>query len=115
VIPPLRRLSRTGNAPIAHWLGAEIRDVEGEEYSAFGLTRDAGGVVILDAPGNSNAVRSGLRTGDVVMGIGNQRVKTVDDLARLISLAPLPIELGIRRDQTDQIVRLTTSVSAPTR
>jgi hypothetical protein len=112
-IPTLQKLSRIGSAPAAHWLGAEIRNIEGEEYSAFGLARDAGGVVILDAPGHSEAVRKGLRTGDVVIAIGNQRIKTIEDLTRLVSLALPPIELGIRRDQTDQVVRVTTTVSVP--
>lgn len=116
-IPPLRYVSTAANAIVYDWLSAEIRDLEGEEYSAFGLAAEAGGVLVLDAPGQAEAVQVGLRTGDVIIACGGAAVKTVRDLIDRIAAAPaaLPFTVKIRREQEDFEVVLPARPSPPRR
>jgi hypothetical protein len=116
-IPPLRHLSAVSSALVYDWLDAQIRDLEGEEYSAFGLSAEAGGVLVLDAPGHAEAVQIGLRTGDVILACGVVAVRTVDDLTGCIAAAPadLPLPLRIRREQKDLKVTLPARPLPPRR
>ena len=35
------------------WLQARVRDLDGEEYSAFGVSKESGGVHLVDVPAGS--------------------------------------------------------------
>ena len=111
--PSLRAIARTPSfaAPVlaggritpvsTDWLGARIKTLASiEEASAVGVGLDSGGVLILEAPRDSAAARSGLRKGDLVVEFATQAVKTSDDLLRLAkSHQTGPIELKVVRDQ----------------
>ena len=62
------------------WWGAKVAALKGEEFSAFGVNRDDGGVHMVDVPPESRAHQIGLRTNDLIQKIDNQPVKTVDEL-----------------------------------
>jgi len=65
------------------WLEARIRDLEGEEYSAFGVSRESGGVHLPEVPPASAAARCGLQSGDLVRSVNGRPARTVRDLLRL--------------------------------
>ncbi|MBI5834118.1 MAG: PDZ domain-containing protein [Armatimonadetes bacterium] len=112
--PELRALARTPELPgtarpaaagtraalAAYWLGAPVRELAGEEYSAFGVGRDDGGVVVGELPADSAAERAGLRRGDLVRGVNGAVVKTLADLTRLRDAAAgAPLKLTLVRGQ----------------
>ena len=64
------------------WLGATLRDLKGDEFSAFGVSKEVGGVVVAEVPKASFADKAGLKAGDLVQGVNGKSVKNVDALFR---------------------------------
>ncbi len=121
--PRLRSIARTPDLPTVRtieaqetgpaekavrvWLQARVRELEGEEFSAFGVSRDAAGVHLAEVPEGSLAAASGLRTNDVVQRLNGRPVKRLSDLYRLQDAADgQPLTVGLVRDQQE----LTTKV-----
>ena len=89
------------------WQGAEVRDLKGEEFSAFGVGKDAGGVHVVVVPPTSAAAGAGLEAGDLVQSIDGKQVKTIGDLVRLQQqVAGKPLSLGVVRGQKPRKVRM---------
>jgi hypothetical protein len=91
--PQLRAIARTPMLPTTtasaerattprqqiKWKGAILRDLVGEEYSALGVARDAGGVVVAEVSPESEAAREGLRARDLIQAIEGKPVRNVDE------------------------------------
>jgi len=102
--PPPPKVART-------WQGAEVRDLKGEEFSAFGVGKEAGGVHVVSVPPVSAAAGAGLRAGDLVQGIDGKPVKTTADLARRQrQTAGKSLTIGIVRGQKPQEIRMDSYV-----
>ena len=85
------------------WLGARIRELEGEEYSAFGVARESGGVCLSDVPAPSAAARHGFQNGDLIQSINGQPARGVRDLLRLQNAAAgKALVIGFVRGQKRQ-------------
>ncbi len=107
VIPPLMMEKAAGAHPAQarkqFWLGAEIRGIEGEEFSAFGVGRDEGGVQITGVPVGSAAARGGFKANDLIRGINRQAVSNTGQLhAALIAAGDAPIKVRVIRNQQPQ-------------
>jgi hypothetical protein len=120
--PELKKLARTpklpGNEPppqpsaprvkrpIDHvWLGATIRDISGDEFSAFGSPKDAGGVHLKSVPGDCPAATSGFKSNDLIQSLNDQPVKTVADLLRLQNAAAgKRLSIRLMRAQAQQML-----------
>jgi hypothetical protein len=82
------------------WLGASLQTLRGEAFSAYGVSQEAGGVVLHDVPTNSEAAQQGLKAGDVVQQVNGKPVRTREALLRACLLAETkPLTLRIVRDQ----------------
>ncbi len=94
-------LPTAATKPIPHyWQGARVKDLEGEEYSAFGVSREAGGVHISDVSADSAAAQDGFKTGDLIQSINGRPVKRLADLLSLQDAAAgRPLIVGIVRGQ----------------
>ncbi len=106
-IPPLESaVSPVGQPEPARkqfWLGAEIRGIQGEEFSAFGVSRDAGGVQIIAVPENSAAARAGFKANDLVQAIQGRTVSNTAQLhAALIAAGEAPLKVRVIRNQQPQ-------------
>lgn len=65
------------------WQGATVKNLIGEaEKSAAGMGEETG-VLIMDVPEKSHASTSGLKAGDVIIGLGQNRIHSVKDLISL--------------------------------
>ena len=95
-------------APLAgFWQGATVRAITGEEFSAFGASRESGGVHVVAVPAGCCAARAGLRAGDLVQGLDGRPVRAVEDLARLeAAAAGKPIAVTLLRGQQPRTIRL---------
>ncbi|HEY2786620.1 MAG TPA: PDZ domain-containing protein [Fimbriiglobus sp.] len=113
--PALKAIARTPEFPkfqsgqttptvAAHfWLGMSVRELTGEEYSAFGVAKDSGGVQVL------RGANSGIETGDLIQAVNGQSVKTFADLmCRQNEAAGKSLEVGIVRKQQPKKERITT-------
>jgi hypothetical protein len=82
------------------WLGANLETLGGEEFSAYGVSKEDGGVVLNKVPKDSIAAQQGLKEGDVVQQVNGKAVRTSDQLLKASSQAGnKPIKLKIVRDQ----------------
>ncbi|MBN8459345.1 MAG: PDZ domain-containing protein [Verrucomicrobia bacterium] len=75
------KTSATGSQTLkTSWQGAVVKELEGEEYSAFGTAKEDGGIVLLELADGSPAALTGLKAGDVVQAVGDKKVHNVADL-----------------------------------
>jgi serine protease Do len=82
----------------AGWIGISIED-----------QTDRGAIIRRIEP-NSPAAKAGLREGDVVVEFNKQEVVGVQQLTRLVRETPVgrTVDVKVRRDNRDEIVKLTT-------
>jgi hypothetical protein len=120
--PELKKLARTpklpGNEPsprpiaqrakqaVEHvWRGATVRNIAGDEFSAFGVTKESGGVHLKSVPSNSDAAANGFKSNDLIQSLNNQPVKKVADLLRLQNAAAgKRLEIRFVRDQSPNLI-----------
>ena len=69
------------------WLGAQVQDIKGEQYSAFGIDKGSGGVHLADVPEGSKAANAGFKTGDVILELNSKTVSSVREVQRLFKNA----------------------------
>lgn len=97
--PALKALARTPKLPALRiaipteptkpaeknhsWQGAIVRNLEGEAYSAFGVSKDSGGVILMEVPAGSGAAKAGLQANDLVQSLNGTRVRNIDELLRI--------------------------------
>jgi hypothetical protein len=94
---------------VAAWQGAMFRNLVGEEYSALGVARDSGGVLVIEVKQDSPAARAGLRVNDLVQGVNGT---TIADLATWrAAMANLAWEDLVRLD----IIRNQNRIKLPAR
>jgi len=102
-IPPMRSPQA---APAAHtpeameWLGGRWQELDGEAFSAYGISKEKGGVVLLSARKNSTGALSGLKAGDVLQQINGKAVSDIRSLRKADRLSTnQPLTLKLVRDQ----------------
>jgi serine protease Do len=83
-------------------LGVVVRPVSGEERQKLGIE---GGVVVEKADGP--AARAGIRPGDVILAVGNQKIETADDLRRVVDGARQSVALLVQRQTAKIFVPVT--------
>ena len=122
--PSLRKIARRPELPVckinvaaqaesaplanASWLGAKVHGLEGEEYSAFGVSKEDGGVQLIDVPAGSALALAGLQAGDLIQGVNGKKVVKVQDLnAALMGAGGNPVPLKYVRQQTTKQATLT--------
>ncbi len=104
VIPQLRMpADKPANPELARsrfWLGAPLHALAGEEFSAFGVSKEDGGVQLVEVPEGSPAAKAGLRANDLIQQINGRKVATMDAFfAALIAAAEAPVKLVVVRNQ----------------
>lgn len=62
------------------WMGAEVSALSGEQFSAFGVKREDGGIHLVAVPPDSAAAAEGLMEGDLIQRVNGCPVRTVKDL-----------------------------------
>jgi hypothetical protein len=123
--PRLQRIARTPEFPIPNipkeiqktgvsekaiqtegvWLGAEVKELSGGEYSAYGVSREHPGIAILSVNSGSIAERIGLRAGDVVQTLNGTPVDSLNSLLRVHNSGKSgAYKIGIVRDQEPRTI-----------
>ena len=104
VIPTITLGSGRTTSPVAapvasHWRGALLRDIEGLEFSAYGVSAAIGGVVVSESPSHTAAFAAGLRAGDLIQEVNGQPVRGVDDFLAAMKDLPKGAKVKIIRNQ----------------
>jgi hypothetical protein len=120
--PSLRAIARTPEIPALKsspvtevasggsvgksWLGASLHGLRGEEFSAFGVSKEDGGVQLLKVPEGSPAARAGLKSNDLVQSVNGRRTPDIQQfLAALVAAGPAPLELRVVRNQQPVVLK----------
>jgi serine protease Do len=92
-------------------LGLTVSEMTDELREQLGLATDAGGLVVTDVAGDSEAYEKGVRAGDVITEAGQQPVATVGDLEDRIAEAKeagrKSLLLLVRREGDPRFVALS--------
>jgi S1-C subfamily serine protease len=107
-IKPLIDQLKTGRRAPQAFLGVATVTVDSSVAEQFGLSTDAGALVVRVEPG-SPAENAGIRRGDVITRLGDERITTADDLvaATRRHKAGDRVTLTLRRGATDVRVDVT--------
>jgi hypothetical protein len=98
------------------WRGAELRQISGEEFSAYGVSRETGGIAVLKAPAESAAARDGFRSGDLIVKVKGAGASTMADLQkhlRGMREETAPAEFTVLRQQLTFSVRVVAPYTDP--
>jgi membrane-associated protease RseP (regulator of RpoE activity) len=106
-IPPMQAETKKRPPATGEWLGARLQELGSGGFSAYGIAEDAGGVAIIEVPKGSAADRAGLKSGDLLLQINDQRVEKVGQIRRLAEqFDTQPLTLKVVRDQTPRTLTL---------
>jgi membrane-associated protease RseP (regulator of RpoE activity) len=118
---PEPRIVRTARktkraAPVA-WMGATVQTLRGEEFSAFGVAKDDGGIHLVAVPAKSQAGRAGLQKGDVIQAVNGKPVKQTAEFLKTVGDIPAGhnIQLTIVRAQQLQTLDIPSAAVPGTR
>jgi hypothetical protein len=101
IIPPLRvTIIKSGSpesaasfSPPRAWRGVKIQDLQGEGFSAYGVSQEVGGIAVTAADRDDP---NGLRTGDLIQGVNGRAVSTIRQFLQAVAdggSAPLKLKV----------------------
>ena len=108
VIPTLKAGSPSeASVQTKRWLGAALTDLAGEEFSAYGVSKDEGGVAIQNVAKGSVAAKAGLRKGDLIQGVNGRETAFIRQLNRAVRQEKGALTLKVVRNQ--QVIELSVA------
>ncbi len=75
---------KTGQKVSRGWIGVSIQDLDEMTAKALGIDQDSGALIASVMPGEP-AEKAGLRSGDIVIRIGDAKIESSSDLTREIA------------------------------
>ena len=90
------------------WLGVQVQRVDKDIAASLGLDEKLGGAIISEVIPDSPADAAGLRSGDVILGVGDEDIKRPRRLSREIASldAGSASDIRIWREGEEQTVRV---------
>ncbi|MDP4778488.1 MAG: PDZ domain-containing protein [Opitutales bacterium] len=81
------------------WLGVTLSALTGEEFSAYGVSQEDGGVAISGIKPGSAASKAGFEEGDLIQGINGRKIVTLKHFNRVIAGAKGRVKFKVVRNQ----------------
>ena len=107
---PAQKQTKTTNAgrPTDTWLGVAIQELQGDEFSSFGVSKESGGVHLAKIPTGSIAAKAGFRDNDLIQGVDGKPVTNLREfLAVVNSAGGKPLSISFVRNQKKQTATVT--------
>lgn len=99
-------INRTSKATAnTRWFGALLHELSGDEFSAYGVSKNEGGVAINSLQKDSWASNAGLLEGDLIQAVNGEPVSNIDRFLNVTSAVKLPV-LKLRVIRNQQAVEL---------
>ena len=93
---------------MTYWLGAPLHGLEGEEFSAFGVSKEDAGVQLVEVTAGSAAERAGLKKNDLIQSLNERKITDTAGLfAALAALGDARLKASVVRNQKSQSVVLS--------
>ncbi len=93
---------------VSYWLGARLHTVKGEEFSAYGVGKEEGGVALAEVPKASAAARAGLRENDLVQVVNEHPVSNAGQLFKtLAEIGAAPLNVSVVRNQQVTVLAIS--------
>lgn len=109
ILPKEASSSHGGQSPVASkpmehfWNGATIRDLKGEEFSSFGVSKESAGIHLSKVPTESAATTFGFKQNDLIQEVNGKSVKTIANFwLEQNKLAGKSMHVSIVREQKEQ-------------
>lgn len=98
----LKRKSRSKKLGKPVWLGATINGLSGMEFSAYGISKDDGGIALITVPKNSKAAKLKFLEGDLILTVNGEKVMSPKQFLKIMKgIKASPIALKIVREQKE--------------
>ena len=90
------------------WLGAKLKALGGQEYSAFGVAQSDGGLAVQEVQSGSILHKAGIKVGDLILEINDQPTRNRKMFQRVAANQnEVPLKLNIMRDQASSTITIT--------
>lgn len=97
------------------WLGATVAALTGEEFSAFGVRKEDGGIHLVAVPSKSLAEKAGFKSGDLIQRVDKKAINTVADLMKATALnRKTTVTVMFVRSQKEDSLHLDLSIQKNT-
>ncbi len=88
-----------------YWMGATIRGLSGMEFSAYGVSKDDGGIALLKVAQNSQAAKAGLKKGDLILTLNSKKVVTTEQFFNVLKQNKSSyLKLKVVREQEEVMI-----------
>ena len=93
-IPRLRRISAGSDesvgadqtvAKTTRWMGVTLTELSGEAFSAYGVSKEEGGMALSEVSAGSAAAKAGLMDDDLIQAISGRKTSNLKEFRRAIS------------------------------
>ena len=93
-------------APVeSYWLGAKLHELEGEEFSAYGVTKVDGGIALVEVPEGSEASRLGLKANDLIQALNEYKVSNLRQFfGAITNIGATPLKVAAVRNQKNGVI-----------
>jgi len=84
---------------VVKWHGATLKDLKGEEFSAYGVSKEEAGVTVSELKVKSIAEQAGLLKGDVIQVVNGKKTKNLNTFKRATKGLSGEVTLKVIRNQ----------------
>ncbi|WP_405603932.1 PDZ domain-containing protein [Polaribacter sp. Asnod1-A03] len=67
------------------WLGAAVNGLSGMEFSAYGVSKEDGGIALIKVPKKSKAAKAGLLDGDLILAVNSKKFMNLKQFFRFMN------------------------------
>ena len=90
------------------WMGARVEELVGEAFSAYGIAKEEGGILLSKVPKSSAAASAGFKSGDVILKANGRGVPNIKALKKQLDGAKgKTVDLQIVREQQPLTLKIT--------
>ena len=87
--------------------GATLKDLKGEEFSAYGSSKEEGGVAVENVKAKSPAAKAGLQAGDLIQAVNKKSISNYKQFAKAFKqVGKKPLKLTILRNQNAETITI---------
>ena len=88
-------------------LGSQFRNLQGQEFSAYGVSAEEAGALVVKVAPNTPFAKAGLVTSDIIQAVNGKKTTNTKALKKVLSSKTGEVTLKIVRNQATKEIKLT--------